>query len=78
MSRTQPPAGFDELSVEEQIDYVNDLWERISTRSETVPIPDWHREVVSERVAQYKAAPEQVKPWDEVRDRIRERLRKIK
>ena len=46
-----PPAGFDELSVDEQLDYVQSLWDRIAAHPETVPIPDWHRQVLGERLA---------------------------
>jgi hypothetical protein len=28
-----PPPGFKDLSVEEQIDYIQDLWERIAASS---------------------------------------------
>jgi len=32
------PAGFDSLSVEEQIDYLQSLWERIAAQPEQVPV----------------------------------------
>ena len=34
-----PPPGFDDLSVEEKIDYVQSLWERIAARPDQVPVP---------------------------------------
>ena len=52
-----PPAGFDELSVDEQLDYVQSLWDRIAAHPETVPIPDWHRQVLGERLAAVEATP---------------------
>ncbi len=57
MSRTLPlpPPGFDALSVEEQIDYVQSLWDHIAVRPEQVPIPEWHREIVNERLKSYQA-----------------------
>ena len=65
-----PPAGFDELSVDDQLEYVQSLWDRIAARPETVPIPDWHRQVVAERLAAYKDNPTEGRPWEEVRDEI--------
>jgi Putative addiction module component len=47
---TVPPPGFDELTVDEQIDYVQSLWERIAATTDEVPVPDWHREVLDERL----------------------------
>jgi hypothetical protein len=39
-----PPPGFDNLSVDEKIDYLQSLWNRIAATPETIPAPDWHRE----------------------------------
>lgn len=60
-----PPPGFDTLSVEEQIDYVQSLWDHIAARPETVPVPEWHREVIAERLAAYEANPQEGKSWEE-------------
>jgi putative addiction module component (TIGR02574 family) len=55
MSQTLPipPSGFDALTIEEQIDYVQSLWDHIAARP--IPVPDWHREVLAERLAAYDA-----------------------
>lgn len=45
-----PPPGFDQLSVDKQIDYVQSLWDRIATTPALLPVPEWHREVVDERL----------------------------
>ena len=60
-----PPAGFDSLSVEEQIDYLQSLWERIAAQPEQVPVPDWHREVLAERLAALNKNPDEGKSWDD-------------
>ena len=70
-----PPPGFDELSIEEQIDYVQSLWERIAATPDQVPVPDWHREVLNERVKDVEANPDAGESWDVVRDRLRDKLR---
>ena len=59
-----PPPGFDALSVEEQIDYVQSLWDHIAARPEQVPVPDWHRQILAERLAAHRANPEQGKTWE--------------
>ena len=48
MSQTLPlpPPGFDALSVQEQIDYVQSLWDRIAAEPNQVPVPDWHRKIL--------------------------------
>ncbi len=65
-----PPPGFDALSVEEQIDYLQSLWDRIAARPEEVPVPDWHRQILSERMAAYDANPSEGKPWEEFEEEL--------
>lgn len=61
-----PPPGFEALSVDEQIDYVQSLWDQIAAKPEDVPVPNWHREVLNERLASYRATEDRGKPWEEV------------
>lgn len=65
-----PPPGFDELSVEEQLEYLDALWDRIAAHPERVPTPDWHRQLIKERLA--SGSPS--RPWSEVRRAIEEKL----
>lgn len=61
-----PPTGFDDLDVEEQIEYVHALWDRIAAREDCVPVPDWHREILDERLAVLDANPDASRPWEDV------------
>ena len=70
-----PPPGFDDLSVEEQINYVQSLWERIAATPDQVSVPDWHLETLDARVKDYQANPDAQESWDAVRERLREKLR---
>jgi len=71
-----PPPGFDALTVEEQIDYVQSLWDHIAAHPEQIPVPDWHKEVLAERLAAYQANPSEGKTWEEVEQEIREKLKR--
>ena len=62
-----PPTGFDQLSVEQQIEYVQALWDHIAARPEKVPVPDWHRQILDERLAAYEHDPEDGVTWEEFR-----------
>ena len=53
------------LSVEEQIDYLQSLWERIAAQPEHVPVPNWHREVLAERLEAVNKSPDEGKSWDD-------------
>src|ERR1700732_787682 len=45
-----PPPGFDELTFDEKLDYVQSLWVHIAANSDSVPIPDWHLDLIEERL----------------------------
>lgn len=69
-----PPPGFDDLPVDEQIDFVQSLWDRIAATSEEVPVPEWHRNILCERLAAYKANPDAGRSWANVRTDIERML----
>jgi putative addiction module component (TIGR02574 family) len=63
-----PPPGFDDLPVEEQIAYVQSLWDRIAAHPDRVPVPQWHLEELRRREGSDELA--KTRTWDEVRERI--------
>jgi putative addiction module component (TIGR02574 family) len=69
-----PPPGFDDLPVDEQIDYVQTLWERIAASPEKVPVPEWHLRILKEREEVYKATPGSSRPWEEARAELERKL----
>lgn len=67
-----PPHGFDSLSVDEKIAYVESLWDAILETSD-VPVPAWHRELIRERLEAYRADPYAGRSWGEVREELQRR-----
>jgi putative addiction module component (TIGR02574 family) len=76
-SLPMPPPGFDALTVEEQIDYVQSLWDHIAAHPEQVPVPDWHRQVLAERMASYEANPTEGKRWEEFEKEVIQELKRL-
>lgn len=71
-----PPAGFDELAVEDKIDYVQALWDRIAMSADRVPLHEWQRHLLDERLAAHRASEgQEARSWVEVLDRLEARLR---
>ena len=70
-----PPRGFDDLSVEQKLDYVQSLWNRITTTPEAVPVPDGHLQVINERLEGNRNS-RTGRSWDEFREELREKLRR--
>ena len=62
------PEGFESLSKEEQIEYVHSLWDRIASSEEDVPVPEWHRDVLRERLASRDSSDDTT--WDTLKGRL--------
>lgn len=69
-----PSPGFDDLSIDEKIDYLQALWERIAASSRPVPVLDWHREILDQRFSDLKRDPDTGDSWDVVQERLRKML----
>ena len=69
-----PPAGFDDLPVDAQIDFVQSLWDRIAANPDQVAVPDWHRQVLDERLEDLDSSPGDGISWEELRDRLESQL----
>ena len=69
-----PPPGFDDLTVDDQIEYVQALWERIAAKENDVSVPAWHRAELDRRLADHEATPDAGRPWEEVERALRARL----
>jgi putative addiction module component (TIGR02574 family) len=67
---TNSAARLQPSSIADQIDYVQSLWDRIAAKPEEVPVPEWHREIINERLAAYRANQDQSKEWEEVEREI--------
>ena len=73
-AQIDPPPGFEDLPIEEQIAYVQALWDLIAEKPGGVPVPEWHRAVIADRLAEARSSSANVRPWSEVRAGIRAKL----
>ena len=71
-----PPPGFEGLSPEEKIEYVQALWDHISADIEKVPLAKWQEQLLDERLADLEKNPGDGVPWSEVRSGILRKLGK--
>lgn len=62
-----PPPGFDELSIEEQVEYAGDLWDYVASEPDRVPTPEWHKEIIAERLARDGSGVNDVISWEDSR-----------
>lgn len=71
-----PPPGFDGLSTEEKIEYVQSLWDHISSDADKVPLTEWQEQLLDERLADMEETPDIGIPWTEVRANALRKLSK--
>jgi putative addiction module component (TIGR02574 family) len=73
-----PPPGFDELSPDEKLEYIQALWDRFAEHPDDGPVPDWHRRVIAARLAAHQRGEMTTRSWSEVREDLLARLRSVR
>jgi putative addiction module component (TIGR02574 family) len=71
-----PPPGFEGLSIDEKIEYVQSLWDHIASDVDTVPLTDWQKKLLDERLKDLEENPDGGIPWSQVRAGVLRRLGK--
>ena len=59
-----------ELPVQDRLAIAAALWESLAADPASVPVPDWHCEILDRRLAEDDADSGPGESWDEVRRRI--------
>ena len=67
--------GIDQLSVEERLALVEELWDSIAEDGAAVPLTDAQRAELDRRVAEHEAHPEDVVSWEDVKTSVNTRLK---
>lgn len=65
-----PLAAFDALQVQEQLDLIGLLWERMARRDADFPLSDAWREELERRVQADDADPDAALVWEDVRSNL--------
>lgn len=67
-------AEFQRLSMSEQIEMVQKLWDQIAAAPEDALAPDWHRFEMAKREREWANSPDLGEDWAVVKARLRESL----
>jgi putative addiction module component (TIGR02574 family) len=73
MSQPSPDIDIQHLDPSQKLDLITQLWDSLPNTTESIPIPEWHRQELELRLAAADADPIAAIPWEEVRDRLREK-----
>ncbi|HEX8459816.1 MAG TPA: addiction module protein [Segetibacter sp.] len=56
------------LPVDEKLEIVEKIWESIQVNNESNEIPDWHYQILEERLEMYRSIPNAGRSWQEVKN----------
>lgn len=73
MSKRNLIPDLKQLSVEERLELIEVVWESLEDEATDVPVPDWHKSVIDERLDALEAGTSVGAPLKEVMDRLRRR-----
>jgi len=58
------------LSNSEKLLLINELWDSLSSQEDALPVPEFHKEILDDRLKDHEANPEEGSTWKEVKARI--------
>ena len=77
MSELQfPPPGFDDLSIDEKIDYVQKLWQHVEADANSLPLTESQKQILDERLADLENNPAASIPWSQAHADLLRRISK--
>ncbi len=59
-----------ELSIPERIQLVEDIWDTIAAKSNTLELTEEEKKIIDARLERYHQNPELGSPWEDVYERI--------
>jgi putative addiction module component (TIGR02574 family) len=62
-----------DLSPEEKLQLVEDLWDDLAATPEAIPVHDWQKEELARRKANLVKNPASGLTWEEVKRKVRDR-----
>ncbi|MHB1421862.1 MAG: addiction module protein [Gemmataceae bacterium] len=76
MSATLKDLGIDQLSIEDRLVLVQEIWDSIAAEAEQLSLTDAQRSELERRVAAHAADPTNVIPWEQVKARALARAKR--
>jgi len=61
---------IDQMTVEEKLRAMEELWQSLSRREEDVPVPQWHKDVLDERQRLIDSGEAQFVDWETAKRQI--------
>ena len=58
------------LPLSEKLQIMEAIWEELCAHSESVPMPEWHRELLDARQQALEAGQEEILDWDAIKNTL--------
>jgi putative addiction module component (TIGR02574 family) len=68
MPRTLTKQEIFNLTAEERLQLIESLWDSLSPAE--VPVPEWHKQLIDQRLDDHRRNPEDSSSWEELRDEL--------
>ena len=68
MPRTLTKEEIFDLSAEERLHLIESLWDSLSPSE--VPPPEWHKQLIDERLEDHRRNPDDSVSWEDFRDEL--------
>lgn len=65
--------SIDRLTVAEKLSLMERLWDELSRQPDDISVPDWHKQILDERIASVREGHMAFQDWDLAKKRLRER-----
>jgi putative addiction module component (TIGR02574 family) len=75
MDKSMIISEIQKLSIDEQIDLVQDIWDGIAAQAEQVPLTRRQKRLIDKSLREYEKNPAAATHWEEVMERLRRRKR---
>lgn len=59
--------SIDYLKVADKLSLMERLWEELSRWADDIPLPDWQKQIISERIASVREGCAKFQEWDEAK-----------
>jgi putative addiction module component (TIGR02574 family) len=70
MALTMKNLGIDQMSIEDRLALVQEIWDSIAATPEQVPLTETQQSELERRLVAHAADPTNVIPWEEVKVRV--------
>jgi putative addiction module component (TIGR02574 family) len=71
MTATLTEHGIDRLTPAERLALIGAIWDSLPDTADALPLADWQRDTLRDRIAAADAQPGRGSSWDEVKARLR-------